>query len=817
MQLTHKKLSRLAILLLVLSQGISSGAANGEEIGQQRQFALQQAKLGQYDLALTSLRGLVAQAPQDMGILADYIVVLSWAKQPQNALDVAKNIDVNKLPSYALNVLAKAARDTKAYDKALSIYTALLTRDATNIDAAIGRILTWVDAGDYVKSETELSILRQLYPQNVAVYQALSYLGEQSRQPILVLDANSRLIALNEQDVQAAKLLIKAAGELGATQQAFELDKKYPQAVDAARIAAIKNDEAANLIRWGTQNKYVPNLLPAERFAETDRALAKLNEVCKCDWAKPNLTDARTKNLVFDRMVALRDRHRMAEVAQHYQQLLQAKIDMPAYVLNAAGDAYLYLRQPEMALLVYNASLAKVPDNVETSFSKFYTLIELEKYADATQLIQQQAALLKPYRNRPKNPIVRLQDEKFEADNKAYFAKAYGDDLDGAEALFTKLANTGPMNDSIKLSMAEIWRWRGWHNRAQQQFKQSVKDQPLSVQAKTDLANSRIDLREWQQADTETKVLLSQYPENSAVRALDKRWQHHNMREFKLEGASNESSGGAFGSRYKDARAALYSAPFNTNYRAFVQTGYQQSTFTEGNASILYPGVGLEYTDPAWRITGAVNQPNRSNVGTELSLSADYRHDDHLSTSALLDLNSSQMPLRGLRAGVSGNLARLQTSYRWSELTKVGAGVAVMNMQDNNVRKSLSLSLDRRLITTPRYKLTMNVRADASNNSENNVTYFNPRQDLEYGLVLDNEWTLWRHYERSFTHRLQLGAGNYSQKNFGNDNTWLASYEHQWKWDDRLELTYGVMRNSHPFDGVKENFTQYFGRLNFLF
>jgi biofilm PGA synthesis protein PgaA len=62
-----------------------------------------------------------------------------------------------------------------------------------------------------------------------------------------------------------------------------------------------------------------------------------------------------------------------------------------------------------------------------------------------------------------------------------------------------------------------------------------------------------------------------------------------------------------------------------------------------------------------------------------------------------------------------------------------------------------------------------------------------------------------------------MGAGDYWQKNFGSDLTWMASYEQQFRWDDQFEIDYGVTRSRHPYDGVKELATQYFVRLNLLF
>jgi biofilm PGA synthesis protein PgaA len=318
-------------------------------------------------------------------------------------------------------------------------------------------------------------------------------------------------------------------------------------------------------------------------------------------------------------------------------------------------------------------------------------------------------------------------------------------------------------------------------------------------------------------AESEIKPLVSEYPENAAVQALDRRWNLHNKRQLTIDGFGSKSSGSTFGSRSRGLNAALYSSPIDYNFRAFAMTQYDYATFPEGNGNAVFPGVGLEYTNRDWRLTGALSKANISANGVTAAFSADYRLNDYWSFSSALDINSSQMPLRGLRVGNSGDLFSASGVYRWSDLTRASVGIGYMNINDGNNRESVNATLDRRLITKPHYKLTAHLRADASHNAKQNVAYFSPERDFEVGAILDNEWMLWRRYERSFSHRLQVGAGDYWQKNFGSDLTWMASYEQQFRWDDQFEIDYGVTRSRHPYDSVKELATQYFVRLNLLF
>jgi biofilm PGA synthesis protein PgaA len=248
-----------------------------------------------------------------------------------------------------------------------------------------------------------------------------------------------------------------------------------------------------------------------------------------------------------------------------------------------------------------------------------------------------------------------------------------------------------------------------------------------------------------------------------------------------------------------------------------LSTQYDYANYPEGVGHAFFPGVGLEYTNRNWRLTGAVSQAVPTTNGITPTLTAEYRVNDYWSLASLLDINSSQMPLRGLRTGTSGDLINVSSIYRWSDLTRSSILAGYMDMDDGNQRELINMGFDRRLITKPHYKLTTHLLLDASHNKLSDVGYFSPERDVDAKIVLDNEWMLWRRYERSFSHRLQIGAGEYWQKNFGTDSTWSISYEQQFRWDDAFEFDYGVERSRHPYDGINETATQFFARLNLLY
>ncbi|MDI1298493.1 poly-beta-1,6 N-acetyl-D-glucosamine export porin PgaA [Methylotenera sp.] len=780
---------------------------------ERHQTALTKAKKGHFDEALAAFAELTKDFPDDIGIKADYIVVLTWANKNQEALDFAKSIDLNVAPTYCINALARAARDSGNYAQALKLYGQVKQREPSNLDPVLGMVLNHIDANEFDIANSDLSLLRQTYPNNIEVYRALSYFGQQTKQPVVVIDANTHILALNNKDKEAARSLIIAAREAGATTQAMMLVEMYPNAVDKNEVGKINNDAAALYIAWGLNSVKDP----ANRFADTDKALVKLDEACQCDWNTLDLHSDSKQNLAFDRIVALRNRYRMQDAINQYSQLGKANITAPSYVLSAVGDAYLYKHMPEEALKAYDASIAKDASNIETKFSKFYTLIELERFDDASKLLNSLSKDVPDYRSRPKNPVIRPNDAKFEVDSKSAYLLAYGDDLAGAEAKFQALNNIGPMNHDVDVALAEIERWRGWPEKTELRMSKTIQEYPDEILPKTLLANAHLDLREWRVAEAETQSLVRDYPENSTVQELNRRLQLHKSRQLTMDAFTSQSSGSTLGSRSKGLNAVLYSSPIDYNYRAFLSTQYAYANYPEGVGHAFFPGIGLEYTNRDWRLTGAVSEAIPNNNGITSTLTAEYRVNDYWSLASLVDINSSQMPLRGLRTGKSGDLINISSIYRWSDLTRASIVAGYMNMDDSNQREIINIAFDRRLITKPHNKLTTHLLVDTSHNKQVDVSYFNPASDLDTKIILDNEWMLWRRYERSFGHRLQIGAGQYWQKNFGTDSTWTVSYEQQFKWDDAFEIDYGIERSRHPYDGVNETATQFFARLNLLY
>jgi biofilm PGA synthesis protein PgaA len=414
-----------------------------------------------------------------------------------------------------------------------------------------------------------------------------------------------------------------AATDLGATSQADKLKQQY--AIESNKAQSIHAGHAASYVRWGDFDP--PN--PLQPYADIDQALHLLDNACQCDWATVDVTDPSKRKLVFDRMLALRDRHRATDVIAHYEQLMAHAIELPVYVMSAAADAYLELREPEQALAVLDAILIKEPEHYNSQLDKFYALIELERFEEATQHINQISASQPSYLNRNDNPVVRQNDKKLQADTLAIMGMAYGDNLAGSEQALIAQKNIGPNNLEIKNNLANVWRWRGWVDLAGKTYQENLSIEKYNTQARYGLAHTYLDGRDWVLASNQIEDLNSYItPDDPALKELNTRWALHQKRQFITNFNTGNSSGAAIGTRASFINAWLYSAPFNDNYRVFANADYNHGTFPEGSGAVLAPAVGLEYRSHDWVISSQLGVAAQDGQGATGGVRAVYRADD---------------------------------------------------------------------------------------------------------------------------------------------------------------------------------------------
>ncbi len=804
---------RGGFLMIVFTLALVPAPAGAQNAEERHARAIASARDGDYERALRLLKDLARRDPANKRYLYDRAVVLSWAGRDAEALALLPAIDPAEAPAYALEALAKSARNTGDHTQAQTLYRQILQRDAAYWQARLGLALTLVDTRNTGAAFKLLAELLASRPNDPEVLFAYAYALETDKRFLPALSTYERILEITPDSRPAYHGKVLAAAALGASHLAEDLIGAHPDWFTAEERERVAGDRIASHIRWGELEPFTPK----QRFAETDRALQQLDHAHGSDWAWRDLNLAHNRRALFDRMVALRDRVRMDEVIAIYRMLQADGVEAPNYALLAAGDAYLYKEQPEQALQCYLRVKANDPDGYNVRLSLFFTYIELDDFPNAYRIIDKLAADNPAWLPHRHARIVKDNPKRLEAGLNAVLARAFADDMGYAEQRFEDMLTLAPANTEIRAELATIYRWRGWLDRALSEHQYIKAIEPELVSNQIGLATAFLQNSQYRLAEFAYDRLNRDYPEHKHVQRLGRAWHVHNRRELLTHTRVGESDGGELGSQEINNEVFLYSQPLDYNYRAYYHDYYNSAVFEEGTGRTHRLGVGLEYRDRRYQINGELSGGIAHNNEVGAALDAQWRYDDYWRFNTLLEVNSNEVPVRGIRVGVNGNRLGAGAAYHWHESQRVSLFYSVLDFDDGNLRNTLQGNFYRRLINLPYFKANGNLNVYASANERDDVIYYSPKSDLGWDYSLELLWRTFRRYEGTFHHRFEVGAGQYYQTDFERGRTWSVSYEHQWKFSDAFRLTYGVVRSRRVFDGDPEFETAFYGGINLRF
>src|SRR4249919_227918 len=272
-------------------------------------------------------------------------------------------------------------------------------------------------------------------------------------------------------------------------------------------------DQAAALVRWsGT-------LLPtdeASRFAETDKALAKLDELIAAARASQPVDEAMVRRLRSDRLLALRDRFRMSEVIAEAESITASGPPLPAYATHALADALLYRRLPDEALVAYETVLKADHTNLRAQYGRIFALVEAERLSDAIKAVDTIAASQPAYQGGNPNP------EYIYAATLAAEVRLWANSVSDGYARLTALSEAAPANPAIRRSLVSAMNIRGWRRAADQEAWIAASLQPSGLETRLMLADATLARHQLEEAKTQVDALATLVPENLRVGRLSR-------------------------------------------------------------------------------------------------------------------------------------------------------------------------------------------------------------------------------------------------------------------------------------------------------
>lgn len=791
----------------------SAAVADSPSPTMSREAAVLAAREGRFDPAIAALAEQVRQAPADRGLLYDYLAVLSWAERDGEVARLQEGLDMENAPLFTVAAVAKSLRRLGDWDGAEKMYRLGMRRFPEDVDLQAGLVLTVTDAGRPVEALRLAEELVKHHPQAPEALMAQAYAAEAADHLFIALRSYQQILSRNLLHRDARRQQILLLHKLGAAHWARELAQRYPGTLSEEEWRQVRGSADALAVRWGS----LPPVSEANRFADSDRALAQLAATmaapeCQGDAGRQCMLRART-----DRLVALRDRYRMDQVVTEYQVLRQEGVNLPPYALEAVADALLYQRQPEQARDLYREIIRQDPEAYEARLGLFFALIETEDFRSAQKLVEEMAAAEPLWLHAGGMTERRANWRRLETETFSALGHFFADDFAEAERRLTAMTDEAPANPDLLRELGTVYLGRGWPRRALEVFELGLALAPEHRGLRTGHAEALLELRQFGLAGKSITALLAEYPEDRQVQRLGKLWQVRNMHELRLDVGYGDSSGDVEGDQDWNVSGMLFSRPFKDRFRLFAGIGYSWAGFPEGDGDWQRYGVGLEYASQLLEASTEVNF-NAGDAGHPgLRIATLWHLNDHWSVPAVAEIFSRDTPLRAIRNGVRANAFSLGVNYRAHESRALRLNGQVMDFNDGNFRASLGLSGEQRLLTWPKHKLTAFGEVTASSNSIDDAAYFNPDSDLTLLGGLEHLWRIYRRYERSFHQRVRVSGGQYSQEGYSGDYLLGFEYAHLWEADYRFSLAYGVGRDRRVYDGDPEWRTYGFLSLNWRF
>ena len=233
----------------------------------------------------------------------------------------------------------RQARDAREFDRAEQ----LARQGMARFQDPVWPLTLALILADKGESSEALAVLAAPWPGGLPRIEQLmaeGYASQRGGDPWRAMIAYGEVLLVQPDNAEARDALAAVMASVRAAHGAVAVAGVNPQR---------EADRAAALVRWSNS---LPATDLASRFAETDQALALLDSLIATARGAEPVDEAMVRRLRIDRLLALRDRLRMAEVIAEAQSM-SASAPLPAYAMEALADALLYERRPAEALAAY--------------------------------------------------------------------------------------------------------------------------------------------------------------------------------------------------------------------------------------------------------------------------------------------------------------------------------------------------------------------------------------------------------------------------------------------------------------------------------
>lgn len=823
--------------------------------------AIIEARAGRTEIAKPLMEEALRESNNAPSILCDYITILSWGGKSKEALEYYAKLPKNyECPDYVTDAAAKALRDTGDYEKSAELYAKVIEKNPADKKAIYGYMLSKLQAGKKADAVKMADRNNKLSGKFDTVSGAM--LGKAYFETGMINEAGAefkKVLSADPQNTDAligsAKILLKnkewkdaeSFADKALAQSPDDMEALYCKAEAAEgksdlptafrsyeKISTMPGGQKAIEEKYrvlssmgGTglaismlkQRKELPQKALMEKLMG-DEAVARISrlEAKKAvDLLDRNLYEASSteyKDFMFrsryDKFIANRQLIEMQKITDDYDKLLAEKIDPPYWVVQAAADANLYLRKPKTSLKLYEEAEKKMaviglnqyPDNFQNKMSIYYNLVELERFSEATALLNDLEKNIKPYSTQ-RGVITKNWDSMTITTEKAWLL-IFQDKLSEAEDYLKEILEKAPYNTNIRTAQAYLHYYRGWPRKALEDFQIVTVIDPEDRSGKIGLCYALDANDEGEKAREMAKNLSNEYPNDLAVQKLN--------RTFEIDDSRKETIGFEYAREQSQTGDVMLfqrlEQPIYPHRKVYMETvwkhvtkgGLEDDTVPESK-EIFRNTVGFDWRlDRDFTIFGAGSIDYQGkHPGGEGGLQ--YTPDDHWTIKAYYNSYSLNAPGWIYLDDGYAQEYYVDVKYRLSEDFIAEVKFDQMFLSDHNIMSTVSARQDKLLTSSADWKTHLALEESLTMATKTDVPYYSPQYNAFVYFVPYVEHLWFRRYDFSISDKFYLAPGLQVEKDNGTAFAGYIKYENEVNFTDSISFVTGITGTSKNYDG----------------